>query len=144
MKKLVLILTLLTLNCNSQEGKVIELVEEEYSEMKYIFARILPELTVQKELYNGGVFLTIFLISDSKATPEEFSPGTEEFLNSYFISITEDGDYYSGSKLHKIEGLINPKILEIKETKYPEFYIKIEHGFNKNLRFTFFDFKGLE
>jgi len=144
MKKLVLILTLLTINCNSQELKVIELVEEEYSEMKYIFARIVPEFTVQKELYKGGLFLTIFLISDSKATPEKIFPGTEEFLDSYFVSITEDGDYYSGSKLYKIEGLINPKILEIKETNYPKFYIKIEHGFNKNKRIKLFEFKGLE
>ena len=42
------------------------------------------------------------------------------------ISIAPDGNYYTWSKLYKIEALVNPKILEIKETKYPNFILKIE------------------
>ena len=50
----------------------------------------------------------------------------EDFLSSYLVSVIPDGDYYSYSKLYKIEGLYNPKVIEIKETQgLFKFIIKI-------------------
>ncbi|MDG2193550.1 MAG: hypothetical protein P8K77_01590 [Polaribacter sp.] len=143
MRKLILILMIMTINCQAQKDKIIEMTGEGYSEMKYIFARIVPELTIEKELYKGGMYVTIFLMTDPKVTPEDFSPGTEQFLDSYIVSITEDGDHYTGSKLYKIEGFVNAKILEIKESTYPNFTIKIEYGEFKNRKTKIFKLKGM-
>ncbi|MGX1022966.1 hypothetical protein ACSSV5_000108 [Psychroflexus sp. MBR-150] len=54
-------------------------------------------------------------------------------LQSLFISVKPDGDYYSWSKLFKIEGVLNPEIITINELKYPKFEIVIKFG-NKNDR----------
>ena len=80
---------------------------------------------------------------DSKVTPENFSEG-DEFLQSYMISVTPDGDYYTNSKLYKIEGLCNPKILEIKETTFPKFLIKVEHGLFNDRKTKLFELEGVE
>ena len=111
--------------------------------MNYIFSRIdYTKGIINKELYNRGLFVTVFEISDSKATPKE---RMEDFLRSYIISVTPDGDYYSYSNLYKIEGLIIPKVLEIKETTAPNFSIKIEHGsYRDNKRkIEIFEFEGV-
>lgn len=123
-------------NCKAQKIKDLSSNQE----MNYIFARIYTK-SITKELYDGILFVTIYEISDSNATPEDFSEG-EEFLYSYLISVIPDGDYYSYSKLYKVEGLINPKILEIKETIFPMFSIKIEHGDYKNRKIEVFEFEG--
>ncbi|WP_300021478.1 hypothetical protein [uncultured Maribacter sp.] len=94
------------------------------NDANYIFSRIYPEKPIYKEL----CISPYFKYSDYKITPENFSEGTEEFLDSYIISITPDGDYYTSSKLSKIEGLFNPKILKIEEKKYPIFSLRIEFG----------------
>tara|TARA_R110001583_G_scaffold147991_2_gene299976 strand:- start:5698 stop:6051 length:354 start_codon:yes stop_codon:yes gene_type:complete len=112
-------------------------------EMNYIFARIYPENIIRKELFKNGLYVTIFKISDSKVTPENFSEG-DEFLQSYMISVTPDGDYYTNSKLYKIEGLCNPKILEIKETTFPKFLIKVEHGLFNDRKTKLFELEGVE
>jgi len=110
--------------------------------MNYVFARIYTK-SKTKELYNKGLFVTIYKMSDSKATPKE---RIEDFLSSYIISVRPDGDYYSYSKLYKIEGLIIPKIIEIKETVAPNFSIKIEHGsYRDNKRkMEIFEFEGVQ
>ncbi len=127
MKNLIHILCIgfIVLGCSAQ-SKIVEL--SNMAEANYIFARIYPEKPIHKELYDGGLYLTIFKYSDSKITPENFSEGTEEFLDSYIISIVPDGDHYTTSKLSKIEGLLNPKILNIVEKKYPVFALEIEFG----------------
>jgi len=40
--------------------------------------------------------------------------------------------------------LINPKIIEIKEHKYPQFSIKIEHGFFNKRKVKIFVLEGVK
>ena len=123
------------ISCKAQKIKDLS----ENKEMNYIFARTSKNVIV-KELYNRGLFVTIFQLSDSKATPDEYM---EDFLSSYMISVVPDGDYYSHSKLYKLEGLIIPKIIEIKESVYPKFIIKIEYGsFLEKRKVKSFEFEG--
>jgi len=144
MKSIIFILTFLLSfwSCSSQEILVRNL---DYNfEMNYILARIdHTKGIINKELYNRGLFITVFEMSDSKATPKE---RMEDFLRSYIISVTPDGDYYSYSKLYKIEGLIIPKVLEIKETTALNFSVKIEHGsYRDNKRkIEIFEFEGAQ
>jgi len=143
MKKVIfiLILCLTFWSCSSQEILVKNL--DDNSEMNYIFSRINPTTIYKDELYKGGLYITIYEMSDSKATPKE---RIEDFLSSYIISVRPDSDYYSYSKLYKIEGLIIPKIIEIKETVAPNFSIKIEHGsYRDNKRkMEIFEFEGVQ
>ena len=143
MKKVIFILiSYLTFwSCSSQEILVRNL--DYNSEMNYVFARIdYTKRIINKELYRGGLFVTIYEMSDSKATPKE---RMEDFSRSYIISVTPDGDYYSNSNLYKIEGLIIPKVLEIKETTARNFSVKIEHGsYRDNKRkIEVFEFEGV-
>jgi len=142
MKKVIVVLMIgiLNLSCKAQQPILKDLSKD--NDTNYIFARINPANIITKELYNRGLFATIYEISDSKATPDNFSEGTEEFLLSYIISIVEDGDYYSGSKLYKLEGLIYPRILEVKETSYPKFSVTIEHGIYGNRKTESFILEG--
>ena len=124
-----ILLYFFTLNsCKSQEILVKDLANE--VDMNYIFARINPTQISSTSLYNNGLFVNIYKLSDSKITPEKFK---EDFLSSYLVSVIPDGDYYSYSKLYKIEGLYNPKIIEVKETQgLFNFIIKIEFGIYNN------------
>jgi len=81
-----------------------------------------------EEIYKGAFFLRIYKMTDYYATPKNYFEGTDEVVSSVLISVVPDGDYYTTSKLYKIEMLYNPKIIEIKETIYPEFVITIESG----------------
>ncbi len=129
MKNIILILILLSISCQSQQDQeeIRKIDLSSQVEMNYVFSRMFNENTVVKEVYGGGLLVKIFEISDSKITPEYFSE-SDEFLSSYIISVSPDGDYYVTSKLYKIEGLIYPNIVEIEETEYPNFTIKIEYG----------------
>ena len=113
-------------------------------DINYIFARINLKNIISKELYDRGIFIKIFEISDSKATLKIISEGTEEFLSSYIISVVSDGDYYTGSKLYKVEGLLNPKIIEIQKESYPNFIINIEYGKSKNRKIEILKFEGVK
>ena len=104
------------------------------SEMNYVFSRLDTEKIKTEILYDGALHLKLFAISDSKITPENFSEGTEEFLESIYVSISPDGDAYTESKLIKLEGLLIPEVLEISELQYSKFSVKIEVG-NKVKRF---------
>lgn len=145
MNHLLFIAFFISINCSSQENKhIIKNIDlSGHSEMNYIFARIYDIKPISMELYGGGLFISVFQISDSKATPENFFEGYDSSLSSYIISVKEDGDYYTGSKLYKIEGLEAPKVLEIKETKYPKFTIKIEHGAYTKRKTDAFEFEGI-
>lgn len=127
--------------CKSQEILVKDLSNNQ--ELNYIFSRIITTKTVCEELYNRGLFVTIYEISDSKATPENLFKGYSGTVSSYIISASPDGDYYTSSKLHKIEGLIHPKIIYISETNYPNFKIKIEYGNSDERNSEVFDFEGV-
>ncbi len=140
MRALYFTLSLLSfLSCSSQKALVKNLDFD--SEMNYIFSRINTSTVLKEELYNGGLYVKVFQISDSKATPKKY---LEDFLSSFIISVTPDGDYYSYSKLYKIEGIYNPKILEIKETNAPKFSIKIEYGPAKNRKIELLNFDGVQ
>jgi hypothetical protein len=134
-----ILLYFFTLNsCKSQEILVKDLANE--VDMNYIFARINPTQISSTSLYNNGLFVNIYKLSDSKITPEKFK---EDFLSSYLVSVIPDGDYYSYSKLYKIEGLYNPKIIEVKETQgLFNFIIKIEFGIYNNRQIQNFELEG--
>lgn len=113
------------ISCKSQEG-YIEINHNE--DLKYYLSSI-NELNVNSySMYSNAVFLKIFIMDDSKATPDDFFEGYDGILQSLLITINPDGDYYTQSKLFKIEGVLNPQIVEIKELEYPNFKIVIEIG----------------
>ena len=125
----------------SQKLVATELLDDE--KLLYVLSRMIPEKTMNVNLYNRGLFIGIYQISDSKHTPEKFSEG-HDILDSYFISVQSDGDYFVGGKLYKIEAIVNPRIILLKETVYPNFSITFEHGeFNKREQDTI-EFKGIE
>lgn len=126
----ILLLMLFCLSCKAQKVVVKDISNN--VDMNYLFARLDSKDIFNQELWNGGQYVKVFKISDSKATPENYFEGTDEVLTSLIISTVPDGDYYTNSKLYKIEGLCNPTILEIKEEEQFRFSIKIEYGaFNK-------------
>jgi hypothetical protein len=128
-------------SCSSQNTVVKNISKN--VDLNYVLSNILTDKIIRKELRNRGQFVTVFEISDSKATPGNFSEGSEELLSSYIVSISPDGDYYTNSKLYKIEGLYMPNIIEIKETIYPEFSVTIEHGIYNKRRTDVFKLKGV-
>ena len=142
MKKITAILLFLVfISCKAQLPKVKNLSNNQ--QLNYIFANIFPKEIMRKELYRGGLFVTIFQISDSKGTPKDYFEDGHEILYSLIISVEPDGAY-TDSRLYKIEGLYNHKIEEIKETKYPKFSIKIEHGFYDKRKIELFEFEGVQ
>ena len=143
MKKVMTILLFLAfISCNAQLPKVKNLSNDQ--QLSYIFANIFPKEIIKKELYNQGLYVTIYKMSDSKATPKNYFGDGHEVLYSLIVSVAPDGEY-SNSALYKIEGLIIPKVLEIKETTAPNFSVKIEHGsYRDNKRkIEIFEFEGV-
>ena len=136
MKRIILALILtISFSCESQSKKT-HIVSNE--ELNYVLSNIYIEKIERKELFNAEAYLTIFEIADSKITKDNAFPETDEILSSYYITVIPDGDYYITSKLFKIEGLINPKIITINEGGFPEFSLTIEHGlFNKRVKENF-------
>lgn len=124
---------LLFLNCKAQSIIVKDVSNNQ--NLNYILSNLELEKTFKSELWNEAIYLKAYTITDSKATSKDFSEGSDEILSSLLISLTPDRDYYTNSNLYKIEGIYNPKILEITELNYPEFSIKIEYG-NYNERIT--------
>lgn len=130
------------INCKAQNLDVINISSK--SDINYMLANIRVDNIVEKELWEGDQFVKIFRMKDSKATPEDYFEGYDGVLESLIISSMPDGDYYTNSKLYKIEGLCSPKILEIKETNYPKFSIKIEHGFLDKRKIETFILEGVD
>jgi len=56
-------------NCYSQNTIVKDISNNE--EMNYIFSRIITKSAYTKSLYNDGLFISIYELSDSKATPSD-------------------------------------------------------------------------
>ncbi|AWW32638.1 hypothetical protein DN752_22195 [Echinicola strongylocentroti] len=79
-------------------------------------------------LYERSFFVSVYTIFDTKATPEGSFEGHDNVLSSILVSVKPDGDYYTESDLYKIEGLLDPKVLGIAETAFPEFELSVEHG----------------
>ena len=114
------------------QNPVKQLDLSDNTELNYVFSRMNTENIQTKILYEGGLHIKLFSISDSKVTAEDFSEGTEEFLESYYISISPDGDAYTSSRLIKLEGLVFPEIISISESQFPAFSITMEQGFKGN------------
>lgn len=98
----------------------------------YILSNINKVDYLNDELYNGSLFVSVFTMSDSRIDPKGLFNDTDEVLSSVLISIIPDGDYYTSSKLYKIEGLVAPEIVQITETQYPDLVITVESGFYKD------------
>ncbi|WGK64278.1 hypothetical protein [Croceiramulus getboli] len=108
-------------------------VDEIYSpkELSYILSNIQVEKISSKVFYHGGIYAKAYPISDSKATQETTFEGYDGVLMSYYFSFTPDGDYYSSSRLYKIEGLLDPQLIdwmELKEADQLQIKVIIEHG----------------
>lgn len=133
---------LFCLSCKAQKVVVKDISNN--VDMNYLFARLDSKDIFNQELWNGGQYVKVFKISDSKATPENYFEGTDEVLTSLIISTVPDGDYYTNSKLYKIEGLCNPTILEIKEEEQFRFSIKIEYGAFNEREVEVFELVGVQ
>ncbi|GEM_PF-1472133 len=118
--------------CTAQEAKIIELTSDETA--NYLLANITEINYSYQEVFNRSFFVNIYTVNDSKATPLDYFEEYDGILSSILISIIPDGDYYSQSKLFKIEGLENPKIVSLKEKEFPEFVLSVESGPVKNRR----------
>ncbi len=146
MKKILLTLGLLfCFSCKAQ----IPLVENLSSEknMNYTFALIDLKSIVTKELYDEALYITVYKIYDPIATPKDFNPTDgHDVLDSYIISLKSSDTYINSndSRLFKIKGVYNSKILEIKEISYPKFSIKIEYGVFNKRKVKSFEFTGVE
>ncbi|PWK20941.1 hypothetical protein [Xanthomarina spongicola] len=138
----ILLLMLFCLSCKAQKVVVKDISNN--VDMNYLFARLDSKDIFNQELWNGGQYVKVFKISDSKATPEKYFEGTDEVLTSLIISTVPDGDYYTNSKLYKIEGLCNPTILEIKEEEQFRFSIKIEYGAFNEREVEVFELVGVQ
>jgi hypothetical protein len=133
MKKIIIVLScLFTLFCCKAQKNVIDI--SEFKKTNYLISNIINTEIVLKEMFKGSFYVNIFEISDSKISKKTINEGVE-VLSSYLISCIPDGDYYTSSKLFKIQGLLNPKIKNINEREYPYFDLLIEYG-EFNLRKT--------
>jgi len=122
-KYLNLIFVLIFLNCSSQNIKKIDLTHNK--EFNYSLANLYLKNTKKIDLENFHV--TIFEQSDPLHSPDDNSEG-DETLISLIISVVNDGEY-ANSKLYKLEGLVNPKIVSVKAIdNYSKFVVEIEHG----------------
>ena len=129
-------------NCLAQ-NKVIQNLDSKV-ELKYVLANINLDETKAVSLWNGGQYIKIYKIKDSKATPANEFNGYDGVLESIYISSMPDGDYYTSSALYKIEGLLNPKIIDVKEGDEFKFIISLEHGPAKDRKTASYTFEGIQ
>ncbi len=143
MKKIIGILLFIVINisCDAQNIHVVDISKN--ADMNYLIANILPAKTINKEIYNGGLYVNIFQLNDPKSTDKALFEGYDGVASSFLVSIIPDGDYYISSKLFKIEGLINPEIKSINVAVYPEFIIMIEHGIAQDRKNEEIRLKGI-
>ena len=110
-------------SCSAQRVK--ELTEQ--NNTIYILANIYKVNYSFYSLYNS-FFVNVYSVHDSRVTLDKDFEGTDEVLSSILVSVFPDGDFYETSKLFKIERVLDPKVIEIKETTFPKFIISIEDG----------------
>jgi hypothetical protein len=128
--------------CLGQNVNVRDLSDE--SQANYFLANINRVKFLSHQLFEGGLYINAFIIDDSKATPTGFFEETEEILSSILISIMPEVDYYTKSKLYKIEGLENPKIVSLKEKEFPEFMMTLESGPVENRQTFEYNLRGFD
>jgi len=144
MKQLPIILIALVFHSVTLAQKIEVKDISKDSSVSYILANINKQNYTFYKLYNGSFFINIFTMTDPKATKEGVFEETDEILLSILISVVSDGDYSINNKLFKIEGLVNPKIVEIQETKFPGFNIAVESGFFNKRKVNTYTFKGID
>lgn len=128
--------TLTNFFCCKAQGNVIELTSNE--DLNYYLSNVAEINANSYSLFSGTIFINIFTVRDSKATPDNYFEGYDSVLQSVLITINPDGDYYTKSKLFKIEGLEAPKLIAITEQQYPNFEIIVESGaFNERTTKSF-------
>lgn len=139
-----ILLIFISISCKAQQPLIEDLSNE--SKMNYTFALLDTKKTVTAELYNQILYVTIYQIYDPQATPDNFSPTDgDDVLESYIISVKSSDTYSSSSdsKLYKLKGLYNPKVIEVAEMNFPKFSIKIEYGRFENRKIEVFEFEGV-
>lgn len=114
------------MNCKAQSTSIQDISAEK--NLKYVLATIEKVDYLNHSLYDRSFFVSVYTMRDSKASTEGHFEGSDEVLSSILVSILPDGDYYTDSKLYKLEGISNPKVLGIEETDFPEFELSIEQG----------------
>ena len=144
MRKIIIFLGVLyfSLGCFSQKLDMIDISNQK--EMNYHFANLKSDQIFRYSLFNNGIYATIFQMSDSRATPKYYFEETDEVFESLIVSIIPDGDYYTISKLYKIQGLLKPKILRVSEGQYPKFILEVEYGIYANRKTKLFEFEGFD
>jgi hypothetical protein len=128
--------------CKAQDTKIIDLSSDKTA--NYLLANITEINYSYQEVFNRSFFLNVYTLDDSKATPLDYFEEYDGILSSILISIIPDGDYYVGSKLFKIEGLENPKIVSLKEKEFPEFLITVESGPVENRQTIQYNLRGFD
>ncbi|WP_139316502.1 hypothetical protein [Algoriphagus marinus] len=131
---------LLNLDDTWKAPEVIELSMHETA--NYLLANIKEINYSYQEVFNRSFFVNVYTVNDSKATLQGYFEEYDGILSSILISIIPDGDYYSQSKLFKIEGLENPKIISLIEKEFPEFILAVESGPLENRKTFEYKFKG--
>ena len=121
--------TMQILNCKAQ-GDLIEMTDN--TDLNYYFSNISHVNLKNHSLFSDAIFVDVYTIYDSNATPDNYFEGYDGVLQSLLIAVKPDGDYYSWSNLFKIEGVLNPEIISINELKYPKFEIVVEFGNKKS------------
>lgn len=130
MKILIKLFLLFSITTCAAQTKVIDYSGKK--EINYILSNLKRPHKLSQPIYNGAYFLSVYEITDSRASIKNLNE-SEEIFSSIFISLTPDGDYYTTSRLYKIERLMNPEIISIEEMVFPKLEISIEHG-NQNYR----------
>jgi hypothetical protein len=126
--------------CKAQDAKITELTSHETA--NYLLANITEINYSFQEFFNRSFFVNVYTLNDSKATPQDYFEEFDGIFSSILISIIPDGDYYVESKLFKLEGLENPKIVSLKEKEFPEFVIAVISGPLENRKTFEYRFKG--
>ena len=124
--------------CNAQSNLVKDISEEKKT--NYFLAVLDIDKTKQFRLNKGDFYVKTYIIYDSNATKEEHFEEYDGVIQSVLISIIPDGDYYTDSKLFKIEGLYNPRVLSVNKTEDENYVISIESGLSNKKKVLDYNF----
>ena len=125
MNKVIKLVFLLFITSCTAQKEIFDYTDK--SDINYILSSMRKPLKVNQSLFDDAYFLSVFEMDDSKVSINNQNE-SDEIYSSVFVSITPDGDYYTSSKLYKIEKLRSPKLLSIVEKDFFKIEIFIEHG----------------
>ena len=127
-------------SCHAQQGTIKEMSGDTI--VHYLLANIKAVNYSFLELHDRSFFVNVYTLDDPRATPERFFEEYEGVLSSILIAIIPDGDYYTESRLFKIEALENPVIIGIAEKAFPEFTVSLESGAADQRKTVDYSFTG--